>query len=750
MVANKDGRIVTFYSFKGGVGRTMAVANVALLAAMSGKRVLVMDWDLEAPGLSYYFRGLLDRSGGTSTEDGPGVLDFLCEWANALKAPLMDEEFEKLQARFTQGEPFHECVKNLIEPSLASTLLPAAGKLDFIGAGGRTIRCDPPALYEEVLAKFSWPDFFEERAGGFVLDNLRLWAKSKYDLVLIDSRTGLADVAGICTMLLPDTVALCFVLNQQNIDGVAKVAAAVRGEGGSDISLRAIPMKVARRESADASDAQARALKELTRVGGFTAVEALKDFKLLYVALEDNVPFYETLAPFASVDPSFDPLTLAYLRIANELFETKISMPTFPRDTINLVRRRLMPSNATVQYISELQMAEPSRAFSELDRLTESAIGTDTDGGVLEPEYISALFEATVDLVNRSDEPDEILTLQNRLLDLLRRLSRGDPRQWADVLILAIERKFEMIFLFDKDEEEVALLDEIDDVLASKLEPEYKFKRMNYKRRLARLLLGTGKIDDVGPLVDSISEIVYSIDVAELSESEKIALQDTRIDTQLLSGEVMETGKKIAKAIEYYYAGLEIADAIPTESSIRADMTFNLHYRLATILSGEAAIHHAVKAASLESPLAVRHFVNLGGVVLRSRTDVAEIIVFLKAVFGGKSPSKRMKFVSYFGRIPSRAVDFISVIGEFSKELAGINTVETIDVLTAVLNTSVLITKGAMARRQFLGKKGVRSLVEALTALLAIAETSHLPVETIRSLEQAIVALRQSVDVSNI
>lgn len=49
-------RIVTFYSYKGGVGRTFALANVAVLLAKRGKRVLLMDWDLEAPGLHRYFK----------------------------------------------------------------------------------------------------------------------------------------------------------------------------------------------------------------------------------------------------------------------------------------------------------------------------------------------------------------------------------------------------------------------------------------------------------------------------------------------------------------------------------------------------------------------------------------------------------------------------------------------------------------------------------------------------------------------
>ena len=48
-------KTITFYSYKGGVGRTMALANIAVLLSKRGKKVLVVDWDLEAPGLHEYF-----------------------------------------------------------------------------------------------------------------------------------------------------------------------------------------------------------------------------------------------------------------------------------------------------------------------------------------------------------------------------------------------------------------------------------------------------------------------------------------------------------------------------------------------------------------------------------------------------------------------------------------------------------------------------------------------------------------------
>ena len=47
--------IVTFYSYKGGVGRSMALANVAEWFRLQGLKVVMVDWDLEAPGLESFF-----------------------------------------------------------------------------------------------------------------------------------------------------------------------------------------------------------------------------------------------------------------------------------------------------------------------------------------------------------------------------------------------------------------------------------------------------------------------------------------------------------------------------------------------------------------------------------------------------------------------------------------------------------------------------------------------------------------------
>src|SRR4051812_23386231 len=76
----KPGRIYTFYSYKGGTGRTMALANVAWILASAGRRVLTIDWDLEAPGLHRYYHPFLQDPDATV---GEGLIDFLLEFVAA-------------------------------------------------------------------------------------------------------------------------------------------------------------------------------------------------------------------------------------------------------------------------------------------------------------------------------------------------------------------------------------------------------------------------------------------------------------------------------------------------------------------------------------------------------------------------------------------------------------------------------------------------------------------------------------------
>jgi MinD-like ATPase involved in chromosome partitioning or flagellar assembly len=66
--------VIAFYSFKGGVGRTTALASFAIQRARMGETVAVIDLDLDAPGV-----GTLLDSGFPDTEEQFGIVDYLME-----------------------------------------------------------------------------------------------------------------------------------------------------------------------------------------------------------------------------------------------------------------------------------------------------------------------------------------------------------------------------------------------------------------------------------------------------------------------------------------------------------------------------------------------------------------------------------------------------------------------------------------------------------------------------------------------
>src|SRR5947209_4799094 len=87
----KPGKIITFYSYKGGTGRSMALANIAWVLASAGKRVLAIDWDLEAPGLHRYFQPFLtDKE--LSGQESQGVFDMAIDFAVRAATPVKDGE----------------------------------------------------------------------------------------------------------------------------------------------------------------------------------------------------------------------------------------------------------------------------------------------------------------------------------------------------------------------------------------------------------------------------------------------------------------------------------------------------------------------------------------------------------------------------------------------------------------------------------------------------------------------------------
>lgn len=213
------GQIITFYSYKGGTGRSMALANIACLlaeqqTAAGGKGVLMIDWDLEAPGLHRYFAKRLTTTRlGIEGPDRkevhnslPGLIDLFYEFDKQVSMSTTDGSGTTEQAA-------REAIGRVkLSDFVLSTTISG---LSLLKAG--KFAAQDPNEYSERVNKFSWENLFKKSP-----HLMRMFAETlakQYAYVLIDSRTGVTDISGITTMLLPEKLVIVFTPNLQSLKG---------------------------------------------------------------------------------------------------------------------------------------------------------------------------------------------------------------------------------------------------------------------------------------------------------------------------------------------------------------------------------------------------------------------------------------------------------------------------------------------------------------------------------------------------
>ena len=99
------------------------------------------------------------------------------------------------------------------------------------------------ALYDVRRANLNWADLYRTTSGNNCRELEGRYRPLLPDYVFVNSRTGLTDVGGICTLHLPDLVVMMFALNEQNVRGVAAVARTIRESkitGLAQIPLRGL------------------------------------------------------------------------------------------------------------------------------------------------------------------------------------------------------------------------------------------------------------------------------------------------------------------------------------------------------------------------------------------------------------------------------------------------------------------------------------------------------------------------------
>ena len=227
MTDKQPGKIITFYSYKGGTGRSMALANVAWILAYAGYKVLAIDWDLEAPGLHrYFYPFFIDKE----LKDSEGIIDFVnnytLEAVSSSRNGDSDPDWYKQHA-------------DILRYAVSLNYEFEKGRLDFVPAGRQNL------AYDTRVNSFDWKGFYERMGGLLFLEEAKKQMKAEYDYILVDSRTGVSDTSGICTIQLPDILVSCFTLNHQGIDGALRITKSVfEKRKATGLKVFPVPMRL--------------------------------------------------------------------------------------------------------------------------------------------------------------------------------------------------------------------------------------------------------------------------------------------------------------------------------------------------------------------------------------------------------------------------------------------------------------------------------------------------------------------------
>ncbi len=185
-------KTITFYSYKGGVGRSLALVNIASRLAEFGRKVCMLDFDLEAPGLQYKFPEIEEATVQN------GIVDYIYEFANLGILPSDIKNF---------------ALPLSIPPSKTSAILIPAGNTNS-------------KQYWKKLSSINWFDLLYKNENGlvFLLDlKEKIKSQIKPDYLLIDSRTGISEMSGIALSLLADEVVIVAANNKENLNGSRRI-----------------------------------------------------------------------------------------------------------------------------------------------------------------------------------------------------------------------------------------------------------------------------------------------------------------------------------------------------------------------------------------------------------------------------------------------------------------------------------------------------------------------------------------------
>ncbi|WP_369270727.1 FxSxx-COOH system tetratricopeptide repeat protein [Streptomyces sp. R11] len=367
------GKVITFYSYKGGTGRTMSLANTAWILASGGKRVLVVDWDLDAPGLDRFLHPFLDRD---RLRTAPGIIDLFLHFNQTVleqrkqPEPHAQDEWETAEAAWVATQAhFNHCVIPI------DWEFPGGGRLDYVSPGTQNKE------YLSAYSQFDWMHFLDHTWHGPVfVQALKRELTQNYDYVLIDSRTGLSDVSEVCTVLLPDALVVAFTPSSQGMDGAVAVAQKIEGlYGYRGIRVIPVPMRV---EDANGEADRLEAAREQMRakfadiVRRHCALDAQEYWGKVEIPYRPFYAYEELLAPFRDAPGSPTSLLAACERLTDVISEGEVTalprLDDAERKRVLALYKRPRPLENTTIHVS---FVPEDRTWADWIEFTLKSVG---------------------------------------------------------------------------------------------------------------------------------------------------------------------------------------------------------------------------------------------------------------------------------------------------------------------------------------------------------------------------------------
>jgi len=189
---NNNIPVVTFYSYKGGVGRTTALITFAnYYAYHHKKKIVILDFDFEAPGFTNYFDFSLD-----ALENKNGVLEYILDKEASKEKPDLLRNYVIEVSKEYSGD----------------------GSI-YVMPSGNLFGKENLKSYIEALARvdINSTDTITNQILGLIND---IDESIKPDVILIDSRTGFNDVFGFLINRISNTIVGLFEGNKQTEPGM--------------------------------------------------------------------------------------------------------------------------------------------------------------------------------------------------------------------------------------------------------------------------------------------------------------------------------------------------------------------------------------------------------------------------------------------------------------------------------------------------------------------------------------------------